>query len=93
MVWFFLVGALLLVVPLVLVVVWDSPLCSLAQTPTPSTAGYCPSPSLFKNFISFFPFLMIIGAVLIGYNLKRISDSLLPPKGESGEDDTIVSDR
>jgi hypothetical protein len=35
---------------------------------------------------------MVIGTVLIGYNLKRISDSLLPPKEETDEDDKMVEE-
>ena len=86
----FVAGAILLVVPLILVVIWDGPACSLAQTITVGNAGYCPSLRLFKGLTSLFPFLMVIGTVLIGYNLKRISDSLLPPKEESDEDDRMI---
>ncbi|MDH2900950.1 MAG: hypothetical protein PXY39_08245 [archaeon] len=89
---FFFLGAILLVVPLIFVIVWDSPICSLSQTASTGASGYCPSTHLFKSLISFFPFLMVIGTVLIGYNLKRISDSLLPPKEETDEDDKMVEE-
>jgi hypothetical protein len=87
---FFVTGAILLAVPLILVVIWDGPTCGLAQPASLGASGFCPSAHLFKSLISMFPFLMVIGAVLIGYNLKRISDSMLPPKEESGKDDRMI---
>ncbi|SRR5487761_409428 len=89
---FFLLGGILLVVPLIFVLVWNSSICSLSQTASTGATGYCPSTHLFKSLISFFPFLMVIGTVLIGYNLKRISDSLLPPKEETDEDDKMIEE-
>jgi hypothetical protein len=87
---FFVVGGMLLVIPFTLVMVWGSSICSPAQTLSAGPPLYCPSPVVFKSFISFFPFLMVIGGVLIGYNLKRISDSLLPPKEERDEANTEI---
>lgn len=83
---FFVSGLVLLLVPLTLILVWSGPACGLAEGQ--KSGEFCPTHQLFDTFVSLFPFLMVIGGVLIGYNLKRISDSLLPPKeADDGEDD------
>ncbi len=82
---FFIVGAGLLVVPLALVLMWDGPACSGALYNFVETSYVCIPTRLLKTLTSFFPFVMVIGAVLIGYNLKKISDSNLPPKEEDEE--------
>jgi cytochrome bd-type quinol oxidase subunit 2 len=92
MIWLFVIAGLLLTVPFALVLIWDSSFCLPGQGLSFATTSLCPSPGLFKNFISFFPFLMVIGAVLIGYNLKRISDSLLPPREESDTNEAAIRD-
>lgn len=89
---FFIAGAIFLVVPMILVLFWDGPSCGFGDKFSVVPNDYCLSPHLLKSFASFFPFLMVIGAVLIGYNLKRISDSYLPPKEESDEDNSEISE-
>jgi hypothetical protein len=81
---YFSVGAVLLVLPLALVLLWGSASCS-TNGPTPA---YCVSPQTLKMAGSFFPFVMLIGAVLIGYRMKKISDSLLPQEEESDDDES-----
>lgn len=50
---FFLIGAIMLVSPLVLVIM-----------------------KVYAYGMGFFPYVMIAGGLIIGYNMKRISDSL-----------------
>ncbi len=82
---FFAVGFLLLLVPLALVVVWNQFGCTTGSLSHSVMTTYCPSVGVFKSAYSLFPFLMLIGGVLVGYNLKRISDSLLPPRDDDEE--------
>lgn len=81
---FFVIGALLLFVPLSFAFYFGSQPCDI---PLPYGAS-CPPPLLYKEIAPALPFVMIIGGVLIGYNLKRISDSLLPSDEEEGEQDS-----
>jgi hypothetical protein len=70
-------GAVLLIVPVALISVWGSQNCT-----TSPAASYCIPSKDFKVAIDFLPFLMLIGGILIGYKMKKISDSLLPPPDE-----------
>jgi hypothetical protein len=88
---FFVVGAILMITPLTLIIIWDNPNCAFAQTSLASNS-FCLSPHLLKGFASFSPFVMVVGAILIGYNLKRISDSFLPPVEDSDESDAEISE-
>jgi hypothetical protein len=89
---FFVAGAILLVIPLILVLFWNGAACGFGDRLSVLSNNYCLSPRLLKSFTSLFPFLMVIGAVLIGFNLKRISDSYLPPDEESKEDNTEIGE-
>lgn len=84
---FFMTGFLLLIIPLVLMLFWNEIGCATEVLGHSTLSSYCPSIGIFKSADSFFPFLMVIGGVLVGYNLKRISDSFLPPP----EDDEEIS--
>lgn len=78
---YFTVGAALLVVPLIVIITLGSPAC----TQGPSVPSYCVSSSTFKFLSSFLPFVMVVGGVLIGYRMKKISDSLKPEDDEDEE--------
>jgi hypothetical protein len=88
---FFVAGAILLILPLILIIIWDSPNCAFTQSNLAANS-FCLSPHLLKGFASFSPFVMVVGAILIGYNLKRISDSFLPPVEDSDESDSEISE-
>ncbi len=72
---FFLVGAVLLLAPLILVLVLGAHTCSVV-----AVGDACTLTSIYKVIFPSLPYIMLVGGVLIGYNLKRISDSLLPPE-------------
>lgn len=40
---------------------------------------------LYKQVVAALPYFMLVGGVIIGYNLKRVSDSLLPPVEEDDD--------
>ena len=67
---FFTVGGLLLVVPLVAVIDWPTTGCDI------SAVNFCTGSHAYRMMTTFLPYVMVIGGVLIGYNMKRISDSL-----------------
>jgi hypothetical protein len=72
-------------IPLVLVLLFGNTGCtssSLALNPL----SICHSSKASGRIIEFLPFLMIIGGVLIAYNMKKISDSFLPEKDLSDEE-------
>lgn len=77
----FVAGALLLVVPLFFVLSFGAQPCG---QPRPLGAS-CSLPALYKGVVSILPYVMIIGGVLIAYNFKRISDSLLPRDEDESE--------
>ena len=79
---FFAVGGILLVFPLALVVT-TNPVCGIDSSAICSTPAY-------KFGLSFFPYLMLAGGLIIGYNMKRVSDSLKPL--ESAPDTGIESE-
>ncbi|MGI0078786.1 MAG: hypothetical protein ACRECH_04110 [Nitrososphaerales archaeon] len=78
---FFIMGTLLLLVPLFLALSFVAQPCAIPRT----IGSSCTIPPLFKEVLSALPFVMIIGGVMIGYNLKRISDSLLPREEDETE--------
>jgi hypothetical protein len=73
----FVLGAVLLFVPLILVVGFSSIACNVGTSSC--------IPFLYKMLFPALPYVMIVGGVLIGYNMKRISDSLLPEDEDEGE--------
>ncbi|MDG6995235.1 MAG: hypothetical protein JRN52_04855 [Nitrososphaerota archaeon] len=79
---FFVVGGILLVFPLALVVT-TNPMCGADSSTLCSTPAY-------KFGLSFFPYLMLAGGLIIGYNMKRVSDSLKPL--ESAPDTGVESE-
>jgi len=83
---FFLIGGVLLVVPLVIVFSWDPRTC----TSTPVGLS-CKVPSVYAATVRFLPFVMILGGVIVAFNLKRISDSMRlheeEEESESGEEE------
>ncbi len=64
-------------------VTWNSQACSDF-----SISEKCSGALIFSQTISFLPFVMIIGGVLVGYNLKRISDSL-EPESDKGSGESV----
>lgn len=73
----------MLVLPVVLVFATNAP-CTSESGSVCSTAAY-------KFGVSFFPYVMVAGGLIIGYNMKRVSDSLRLPESaldsETGSDD------
>ena len=65
---FFSVGALMLVIP-VGVVLSENSACKASPADCNRTDAY-------RYLVSAFPYIMIAGGLLIGYNMKRISDSM-----------------
>lgn len=82
MISFFVIGGILLVLPLALILFWNSSGCYAIGS---RVEGYCPSSYEFRILLSFLPFLMLVGGVLIGYNLKKVSDRFSPPEEEEEE--------
>ena len=72
----FTVGSCLLIVPLAIVLI-GSPLCR--------ADSICSSNQDYRVEISTFPYVMIGGGILIGYNMKRIADSMKFDNSENGE--------
>ncbi|MCL4519124.1 MAG: hypothetical protein M1587_08010 [Thaumarchaeota archaeon] len=68
---FFAIGGMMLVLPLALVLA-TNPVC------TPNTETICSTSSAYKFVLSFFPYVMLAGGLIIGYNMKRIADSVKP---------------
>ncbi len=64
----FSVGALMLVIP-VGVVLSESSICR-------ANASACIHSDAYRYLVSAFPYIMITGGLLIGYNMKRVSDSI-----------------
>ncbi|MHB8568211.1 MAG: hypothetical protein ACYC7D_09130 [Nitrososphaerales archaeon] len=84
----FVIGGLLLVSPLLIVVNWPSKGCES------SNPSYCSVSPFYRTAVTILPYFMIIGGVIIGYNMKRISDSInskSQEEEESGEDSGDVS--
>ena len=61
----------MLVLPLALVLA-TNPVCP------PSTETICSTSSAYKFVLTFFPYVMLAGGLIIGYNMKRIADSMKP---------------
>jgi hypothetical protein len=80
---FFVVGAVLLVSPLLTVMLWNpDPACQAS----PARGNFCTaSNELYNRTISFLPFVMLIGGVIIAFNMKRIADSSRPATEESSD--------
>jgi len=64
----FSVGALMLVIPVV-VVISENSACR-------ANASACIHSDAYRYLVSAFPYIMIGGGLLIGYNMKRISDAI-----------------
>lgn len=77
---FFTVGGLLLVMPLVVVLDWPTNSC------VTSAVDFCMGSHAYKMMTNFLPYVMVVGGVLIGYNMKRISDSLRVNEGTNTEE-------
>ena len=67
---FFIVGGLLLVTPMVFVFNWPSQGCNT------SFENFCSGSQFYRTSVTILPYVMVIGGVIIGYNMKRISDSI-----------------
>ena len=74
----FVVGAILISGPVVLVINWPSG----SSCSSPFMKAVCQGSRLYRASADFFPYLMLIGGVIAAYNMKRIADS------ESCEEDS-----
>jgi len=84
-IFYFLIGGALLVSPLVVVSNWNPQVCSSNSLGQQK----CSTPIVYSQTVSFLPFMMVVGGLLIGYNMKRISDSLRPhDEVESGVEES-----
>jgi hypothetical protein len=80
----FAIGSLMLVIPLGTVLTENS-ICR-------SSASACIHSDGYRYLISSFPYVMIGGGLLIGYNMKRISDSInFEESDEESERDSFDS--
>jgi len=78
----FTVGAILLVVP-VGTVLSENSICR-------ADAASCIHSDAYRYLVSAFPYVMLGGGILIGYNMKRISDAArIPELDEESEDDDM----
>jgi hypothetical protein len=66
----------MLVLPLALVV---------SSSPSCGPGTICSRSNLYRFGFTLFPYIMLGGGVIIGYNMKRLSDSLKPPESSEGE--------
>jgi hypothetical protein len=73
----FSVGAIMLVLPLALVV---------SSSPSCTPGSVCSKSNVYRFGYTLFPYIMIAGGVIIGYNMKRLSDSLRPSEPTENED-------
>ena len=64
----FTIGSFLLIIPLSVVLI-ETPMCR-------ASSAACNTSETYKLAVSAFPYVMIGGGMLIGYNMKRISDSM-----------------
>jgi hypothetical protein len=64
----FAIGSLMLVIPLGTILTENS-MCR-------ANASSCINSESYRYLVSSFPYVMIAGGLLIGYNMKRISDSI-----------------
>ena len=78
---FFVVGGILLIVPLALIFAWTGPSC------VSGTEFYCPSSMAYKEALSFFPFAMIAGGAMIAFTMKRAADIYLPISTDEEQED------
>ncbi|MGA2874967.1 MAG: hypothetical protein ABSE82_05420 [Nitrososphaerales archaeon] len=74
----FVIGGILLVVPLILII--------SADTVCTGGATFCLSSSTIRIIDAIFPYPMLAGGLLIGYGMKKIADS----KQEESEDEEDV---
>jgi hypothetical protein len=78
----FTVGAILLVAP-VGTVLSENSICR-------ADAASCIHSEAYGYLVSAFPYVMLGGGILIGYNMKRISDAAnIPQIDEESEDDDV----
>lgn len=78
---FFVVGSILLVSPIVLAAFWQTTSCNH------EFEDLCLGSQFYKSSISFLPYVMIIGGLIIGFNMKRISDSIIANEKEDSDTD------
>lgn len=76
----FAIGALMLVIPLGTVLAENSA-CR-------ANSAECIHSEAYRYLVSSFPYIMIGGGLLIGYNMKRISDSINAEEVDEESDDT-----
>jgi len=74
----FAIGGILLVVPLILII--------SADTVCTGGAVGCPNSSTIRIIDTIFPYPMLLGGLLIGYGMKKVTDS----KQEESEDEEDV---
>ena len=67
--------------PLVLVLNWSSTACSAVLL------NFCIGSQLYKTSTMILPYVMLAGGALVGYNMKRVYDSLVRSEGEIEDDD------
>ncbi len=76
----FVMGAILLLIPLIFILLVGGHACNVGVL-----VNSCTLPSNYRIMVPALPYLMVVGGVLIGYNMKRISDSLLPQDMDESE--------
>ena len=77
----FIVGGLLIAVPLVLVIDWSSNACSF------TVKYFCRSSQLYRTGSEILPYVMLAGGAIVGYNMKRTYDLANPASDDEGEKD------
>jgi len=80
---FFIIGGLLVGLPLILVLTWSSTPCRGA------VQVFCLGSHLYRMSVLIFPYVMLSGGAIIGYNMKRISDMIFASQEE--EEDSGLS--
>jgi hypothetical protein len=85
---FFVVGFALMIIPVVLILFWNHLGCFSQSLEHSVVSNYCLPGNLDKNMEALLPFIMVVGGVLVGYNIKRISDSNVPPPEDLEEEES-----
>jgi len=78
----FLIGGLMVVVPFLLVLNWSSNTCSA------DLLNFCRGSQFYKTARTIFPYLMLAGGAIVGYNMKRVYDSLVREERKMDETET-----
>ncbi len=84
---FFVIGFCLMLIPLAMILFWNQMGCYAQILGHAAVSHYCLPGNLDKSMELFLPFIMIVGGAMVGYNLKRISDSNLPPPDDKEEEE------